>query len=127
MREKTKTILLVLGVVALLAYLGTHVKTNPYPEQVVVVRASGAACSGAFSDVLKKDQGVVGIASVAERGEFHVGINRQTSVDAVRGKLQKVAVQATVVGAMSPAEYRKAYGRYFQAGTFASCEGGCGK
>jgi hypothetical protein len=127
MREKTKTILLVLGVAVLLAYLGMHVKGAPNPEQVVIVRTSGAGCSGAFSELLKKDEGIVGIASVAGTGEFHIGINGETSADAVCNKLSGAPVPATVVGTMSPAEYRKAYGHYFRNGEFVTCNGGCGK
>src|SRR4051794_27005404 len=127
MRERTKTILLVFGVLVMLAYLGMHVKASPYPEQVVIVKTSGASCSGALSELLKKREGVVGLASVAETGEFHVGITREIPVDAVRRKLADAAVSATGVATMSPVEYRKVYGRYFKTGTFAGCEGGCGK
>jgi hypothetical protein len=127
MREKTKTILLVLGVLALLAYLGMHVKAAPHPEQVVLIKTGGAACSSSFSELLKKEPGVVGIASVAGTGEFHVGINRETSIDVVRRKLLDAAVPATFVGTMSPVEYRKVYGHYFKSGTFVTCEGGCEK
>jgi len=104
-----------------------HVKATPYPEQVIVIKTSGGECSGSFCELLKKDEGIVGIASVAGTGEFHIGISRLTSTDAVRRKLVDAAVPATVAGTFSPAEYRKAYGHYFKTGAYVSCEGGCGK
>lgn len=124
---KRQGILLILIAIAFLAYLGTHVAASPHPEQIVVVKVGAAGCPTMVSETLRKEPGIVGIASVAGTGEYHIGIDNQTSADAVRRKLAGAGIQATVVGTVSPVDYRERYGHYFQIGTFVSCNGGCGK
>lgn len=124
---KRQGILFILVAIAFLAYLGTRVAASPHPEQIVVVKVGAVGCPTMVSETLRKEPGIVGIASVAGTGEYHIGTNNQTSADAVRRKLASGGVAATVVGTISPVDYRERYGHYFQIGTFISCNGGCEK
>ncbi|WP_298439573.1 heavy-metal-associated domain-containing protein [Geobacter sp.] len=134
MRKRTiGTGIIVACAVALVVYLGFHVRLAPVPNAVAALKTLGmtcGSCAGKIEKALKPLNGVAGVEVDVDGGWVLVGYDSQKArPDTFAEAVRKAGFQSWLMEQMSITDFRRVMGRDFgmKVARAGCCgNGGCG-